>query len=153
MGKQIDPNNSSARQKSFNPLAGKSFGKVEDGRKPALKKVSIPLRGSCLGKTRDGRKGWWTTSVFQSPCGEVVWESEDLSMKTNGQPKVSIPLRGSRLGKTRSTFTPPSEQECFNPLAGKSFGKGTIASDVLIGEGVSIPLRGSRLGKCEHSQN
>ncbi len=61
--------------------------------------------------------------MFQSPCGEVVWESKN-SLGANWEEDVSIPLRGSRLGKSFTLFAYDFGNVSFNPLAGKSFGKG-----------------------------
>ena len=109
---------------SFNPLAGKSFGKEIEAT----------------------ANDW--AAEFQSPCGEVVWQRlrgySHVSTITN----VSIPLRGSRLAKFAMT---PSTAclLCFNPLAGKSFGKApvVVALNPQFRGNVSIPLRGSRLAK------
>ena len=65
---------------------------------------------------------------------------------------VSIPLRGSSLAKLKeSVLNGRREIKCFNPLAGKSFGKveSVIDSAPKEVEIVSIPLRGSRLAKFQ----
>ncbi len=143
--------------------------------------------------------------MFQSPCGEVVWESQKLEIDLIRETNVSIPLRGSRLGKAYPEVVDyidngdvsiplrgsrlgkssvvlhegATKEEGFNPLAGKSFGKGDTSSFrgwnigkfqspcgevvwescsgncfwLCLSTLVSIPLRGSRLGKRRKSSS
>ena len=69
-------------------------------------------------------------------------------MKPEEDGNVSIPLRGSRLGKVLTAHQLKVLPNCFNPLAGKLFGKGSYCNGTgSVPVDVSIPLRGSCLGK------
>ena len=89
--------------------------------------------------------------MFQSPCGEVVWESL-VSLGIGGCLLCFNPLAGKSFGKVCLHWNPVLRLEGFNPLAGKSFGKGNNLCDTKHRFCVSIPLRGSRLGKFPPQQ-
>jgi hypothetical protein len=111
--------------KRFSPLAGNLL--VESRRTSrknpgtGSRRVSVPLWGRGLGKLEE---------TSSQPCYS----------------RVSIPLRGRGLGKVVWQYGLPVTQ-CFHPLAGKRFKKGTTSNRNVLPCKVSIPLRGGGLGK------